>query len=136
MSRNSEAIAEIVEHLKSFTKERTDIASVYLLGSVITDQLRSNSDIDIAILPLENQEIPLHVRLELASQLEAKLHRVIDIGVITAKNLIYASEAILKGRRVVTQQKEYTEAAETRLLGCYLTFRQDRRKVEASYHAA
>ena len=52
--------------------------------------------------------------------LETRLNRAIDIGVITSKNLIYAGEAILNGRRIVTVQKDYTEAMETRLLGCYL----------------
>lgn len=136
MNQNKEDVVMITKHLTSILKEKSGIAAAYLLGSAVTEKLRSDSDIDIALLPMENQEISLQSRLELAALLEAKLHRVIDIGVITAKNLIYASEAILNGRCIVNLQKDYTEAAETRLLGCYFTFRQDRKEVEESYRAA
>lgn len=134
--KNRDDVAIIAKHLNSLLEGRTDIAAAYLLGSAITGKLRSDSDIDIALLPLEEQDISLQSRLELAALLEVKLNRPIDIGVITAKNLIYASEAIFNGRRIVTLQKDYTEAAETRLLGCYFTYRQDRKEVEKSYHTA
>lgn len=95
--------------------------------------MRQDSDIDIALLPAAEQDIPLQFRLEIAAALELRLRKPVDIGVITSKNLIYASEAILHGLRIVTLQKEYAEAVEVRLLGCYLTFRQDRQEVEESY---
>ena len=134
--QNKEGILTIAKHLNSTLDGRFNIAAAYLLGSAVTGKMRRDSDIDIALLPEEGQKIPLQSRLELASLLEAKLSRTIDIGVITSKNLVYASEAILNGYRIVTRQKNYTEAAETRLLGCYFTYRQDRKEVEKSYHAA
>ncbi|MBD1400898.1 type VII toxin-antitoxin system MntA family adenylyltransferase antitoxin [Pelovirga terrestris] len=112
------------------------IAAVYLLGSAAAGSMRDDSDIDIALLPADEQPISLQSRLEMAALLQAELHRVVDIGVITTKNLIYASEAIFKGRRIITVHKDYTEAMEARLLGCYLIFRQDRKVVEESYRAA
>jgi predicted nucleotidyltransferase len=126
----------ITEQLNSILAERSDVAAAYLLGSAATGNLRDDSDIDIAVLPAGEQVITLQARLELAAQLETKFNRTADIGVITAKNLIYASEAIFNGYRIVTLQKNYTEAMETRLLGCYFTFRQDRREVEESYSVA
>ena len=123
----------ITEQVSCLLAERSDIAAAYLLGSAVTGNLRDDSDIDIALLPLKEQEITLQSRLELSAQLEMKFNRTTDIGVITAKNLIYASEVILKGYRIVTLQKDYTEAMEIRLLGCYFTFRQDRKEVEESY---
>ncbi|MBN2862945.1 MAG: nucleotidyltransferase domain-containing protein [Bacteroidales bacterium] len=130
---NQEQIETITSHLSAVLMGRSGVAAVYLLGSAARGMLRKDSDIDIAFLPMAGQDISLQVRLELASILENRLHRTIDIGVITEKNLIYASEAILNGLRIVTLQKNYTEATETRLLGCYYTFRQDRREVEESY---
>lgn len=126
----------ITEHVNGILAQRSDVAAAYLLGSAVTGNLRDDSDIDIALLPLEEQGITLQTRLELSAQFEASFKRTTDIGVITAKNLIYASEAILNGYRIVTVQKDYTEAMETRLLGCYLTFKQDRKKVEESYRVA
>ncbi|WP_321391960.1 nucleotidyltransferase domain-containing protein [uncultured Desulfuromusa sp.] len=130
---NQEQIETITSHLSAVLMGRSGVAAVYLLGSAAKGMLRKDSDIDIAFLPITGQDISLQVRLELASILENRLHRKIDIGVITGKNLIYASEAILNGLRIVTLQKNYTETMETRLLGCYYTFRQDRREVEESY---
>ena len=112
------------------------VAAVYLLGSAVAGVMRDDSDIDIALLPVDEQSISLQSCLEMAALLEAELHRVVDIGVITTKNLIYASEAIFKGRRIITIHKDYTEAMEARLLGCYFIFRQDRKVVEESYRAA
>jgi predicted nucleotidyltransferase len=126
-------VSEITEHLHSVLGERSDIAAAYLLGSAARGELRKDSDIDIALLPVAGRDIPLLARLELAAQLEVLLSRKLDIGLITSANLIYASEAILKGQRIFTLKKNYTEAMEVRLLGCYYTFRQDRKVIEESY---
>ena len=129
----SEQVRAIKRHLADALADRTDIAAAYLLGSAAKGALRNDSDIDVALLPLAEQDVPLQSRLELAADLELRLGRPVDIGVISKKNLIYASEAILNGLRLVTLQREYTEAMETRFLGCYLTFRQDRKQVEENY---
>lgn len=126
----------MTEQVASLLGEHSAVVAVYLLGSVVTGKLRDDSDIDIALLAQNEQTISVQARLEMAALLESKLNRTVDIGVITAKNLIYASEAILNGLRIITRDKDYTEAMETRLLGCYLTFRQDRKIVEESYCAA
>ncbi len=134
--QRQEEIQRVTKHITHILGDQPGIAAVYLLGSAATGMLRDDSDIDIALLPVDEQAISLQSRLEIAALLETRLNRTIDIGVITSKNLIYAGEAILNGRRIVTVQKDYTEAMETRLLGCYLTFRQDRKEVEESYRAA
>lgn len=125
----------LTEDLTKVLQGTASIAAAYVLGSAVTGRLRNDSDIDIALLPMEEQDISVQTRLALAGQLETRLKRTVDVGVITARNLVYAKEAILNGRRIVTLQKEYAEATETRLLGCYLTFRQDRAAVEKSYRA-
>jgi len=134
--RQRQGTQHIARQISGMLADHPGIAAVYLLGSAATGALRDDSDIDIALLPVDEQAISFQSRLDMATSLELRLKRTIDIGVITSKNLIYASEAILKGRRIVTVQKDYAEAQETRLLGCYLTFRQDRKKVEESYSVA
>lgn len=129
-------ISTITEQVVPILGNHPAVAAAYLLGSAVTGMLREDSDIDIALLPLNEQIISMQSRLEIVALLETRLKRTVDIGVITAKNLIYASEAILGGQRIVTIDKNYTEAMETRLLGCYFTFRQDRKVVEESYRAA
>jgi predicted nucleotidyltransferase len=126
----------IVQQVTFVLKHHSGIAAAYLLGSVTTGQLRDDSDIDIALLPADGHVLSVQSRLELAGLLETKLGRKIDIGIIKSSNLIYASEAILKGQRIVTIQRDYTETTEVRLLGCYLVFKEDRKQVEERYRAA
>ena len=134
--QNSNGIHIITKHINTVLRKQPGIAAAYLLGSSITGQLRDDSDIDIALLPTEQHVISLQSRLALSALLETKLGRTIDIGAITSNNLIYASEAILTGQRILTFQKDYTDATETRLLGCYLVLKQDRKEVEEMYRAA
>ncbi len=133
MNSQSEQVKAIAEKIRSVLGERSDIAAVYLLGSAAKGRLRKDSDIDLALLPVADSEITVQNRLELAGVLEGVFCRPIDIGVITTQNLVYASEAILNGYRIVTINNEFAENMEMRLLGCYLTFKQDRKNVEKSY---
>jgi hypothetical protein len=50
--------------------------------------------------------------------------------------LIYASQAILVGKRILTRDKNYAEATETRLLALYLQLLEDRRAIERAYRVA
>lgn len=129
-------LQHIINEATTVLGNNPHIAAAYLLGSATTGQLRDDSDIDIALLPTEKQTVSVKDRLELAGLLESILGRTIDVGIINSDNLVYASEAILKGKRFLTSQKNYTEATETRLLGCYLVFKQDRKEVEEVYRAA
>jgi uncharacterized protein len=121
--------------IKAALDQNECISAVYILGSALTGQLREDSDIDIAILPAEDCSISALDRLRIGACLEQKMGRRIDIGILNNDNLVYASEAILNGRRIITRDKTYAEAHETRLLGCYVQFRQDRHEVEEAYYA-
>jgi len=112
------------------------VGAVYLMGSAAAGTLRPDSDIDIAILPADGISISLDARMQLISALTLELGRDVDLGIIDSKNLVYASEAILKGKRIVNADQDYVAKTETRLLGCYLQFREDRRVVEEAYRAA
>lgn len=109
---NISAMAHIKRHLRDTLKDRADILAAYLFGSVLSGHLRSDSDIDIALLPAGRETIPLMDRLQLAAQLEMCCHRPVDIGVITPQNLVYASEAILKGQRLILGDEEVVATAE------------------------
>ncbi len=127
---------DIIKQLRELLSERPGIAAAYLMGSVAADRMRADSDIDIALLPDAGVSFPLQDRLALAAALESHLGRTVDIGVISSANLVYASEAILRGKRIVVRDKDYTDTTETRLLGVYLQFKEDRREVEEAYRAA
>ncbi len=136
IQQNQVDIRLIAEHINSVLQGFSEIIAVYLLGSVISGRMRKDSDIDIALLLESGEVISLQARLEMAMQLEEKLGRTVDIGVITSNNLIYASEVILTGKRIITVREDDTNIAENNLLGCYLVFKDDRKEVEESYRAA
>ena len=131
---NKEAILAVLQSF--FTQTQPGIAAAYLIGSAAAERMRTDSDIDIALLPIAGTTFSLQERLAMAAALESRLGRTVDMGVITSANLIYASEAMLKGTRIEIADNACVGAMETRLLGCYLQFREDRREVEESYHAA
>lgn len=112
------------------------LAAVYLMGSAVGGHLRPDSDIDIALLPSAGRSFSLQERLGIAAMLELHLARTVDVGIVGSRNLIYAAEAILKGKRVGAYDVAYTEAEETRLLGAYYLFLEDRREVEDAYRVA
>ena len=127
------AIARFVADALSLRK---NIAAAYLLGSAVSGRLRDDSDIDIALLLFDGQSFLLKDRLDLAMELEMKFKRQVDIGIMNSSNLVYASEAILKGQRIFTVDSDYADVTETRFLGCYIQFIQDRSEVESAYYAA
>jgi predicted nucleotidyltransferase len=129
-------IQELTAKALPILEQHGSLAAVYLLGSALSGHLRDDSDIDLALMLANDDGMPLRERLSLAAQLEIALTRPIDLGIISPRNLIYAHEAILKGRRIATFDQPYTERFETRLLGSYLQLRQDRAEVEEAYHAA
>ncbi len=116
--------------------EEGQVAAVYLLGSAAAGRLRPDSDVDIAIMLADGKSISVDTRMQLISDLTLALGRDADLGIISSKNLVYASEAILKGKRILTVDQDYVAMTETRLLGCYLQFREDRHVVEEAYRAA
>ncbi len=132
----SRDVQQLQEQLAPPLRRRSDIAAAYLLGSALHGRLRPDSDIDVALLPAAEGAIRLPARMALAAELGENLGRTVDLGIISSANLVYAAEAILGGRRIVTIDAEYVMAMETRLLGGYLQLKQDRREVEAAYRVA
>jgi len=112
------------------------IAALYLLGSAAKGTMRTDSDVDIAILPRNGTSLTLQERADCTAALSLALRRDIDLGLITPQNLIYASEAILTGKRILALDPAYADQTEVRLLGQYLQLRIDRREVEEAYYAA
>ena len=128
--------AEIGYLVVPVLRQCPSIAAAYLLGSAVSGRLRDDSDIDIALLPFAGQSIAIHERLTLAAALQQQVGRPVDLGVMTSKNLVYAYEAILKGQRLFTVDRDAVAETESRLLGGYFQLREDRHEVETAYHAA
>ena len=111
------------------------VNAVYILGSAVNDKLRFDSDIDIAVLPAGGNHLALNLFSDIIAELSLQLGYPIDLGMISSANLIYAREAILKGKRIFTRNQEQVELAEATLLGLYARFNEERQEVLRAYSA-
>ena len=124
----------INETLISNTFQKIDtINAVYILGSAVTGKLRFDSDIDIAILPVGGNRLSLDQFSDIIAELTMQLGYPIDLGIVSSMNLIYAREAILKGKRIFTRNKQQVELAEATFLGLYARFNEERQEVVRAY---
>ncbi|MFP4259351.1 MAG: type VII toxin-antitoxin system MntA family adenylyltransferase antitoxin [Desulfovermiculus sp.] len=129
-------------HLSSEVKKIADclkdderISAAYVLGSAVTDRLRADSDIDIALLPAPDHSLSQMDLLHLSSQLGKCCPRPVDIGILSTRNLIYAKEALLQGQCLFCKDQYYHDLFVATALGLYLELRTARREVEHAYTA-
>lgn len=114
-------------------QQRIDAA--YVLGSAVNGPLRSDSDIDIAILPSAHAVLDAFGRIRLGIELEKIFMRQVDIGILDHNNLIYAKEAYLNGRRIYCRDTFRSELFGASALGMYAELREARKEVESAYEA-
>jgi len=109
------------------------IEGAVLHGSAANGLMRPESDVDIAILPAQGAHMNGMELAELGATLTAKAGRIVDVGIISAKNLVYAREAILHGRLLFTRSRFAFDLAAATLLGMYARFHDDRQVVLHAY---
>ena len=112
------------------------ILSAYVLGSAVSGRMRPDSDLDIAVLPVATAGPLSQVDIaELSATLSLAAGRAVDVGVLSSRNLIYASEAILKGERFFCRDRFQADLAAATLLGLAAQFRYERREIVDAYTA-
>jgi predicted nucleotidyltransferase len=109
------------------------VDAIYLLGSVTNGYLRTDSDIDIAILPAIGAKFDSICRHASASSLSLELGRDIDIGLLSSDNLVYTYQAIMTGRRLFARNPGDADQRLACLLGMYGQFNLDRTEVCNAY---
>jgi len=109
------------------------ILALYLLGSAHSGRMRKDSDVDLAVMPEPGVELSGVERSDLAAQAALELGRDVDLGEASTRNLVYAREAILNGRRLFARDLVRTELREATLLGLYARFHDERREVADAY---
>jgi uncharacterized protein len=127
---NIDKIKKIVNNY--FSKDNRIIA-VYLHGSYSKNSVHPNSDIDLAILVEQNEKIDTKELLKISADLEIALKQIIDIGIISSQNLVYAKEVIYNGQCLMCNDKYKKEFCETTLLSMYTDFQYERREVLNAY---
>ncbi|MDA3896040.1 MAG: nucleotidyltransferase domain-containing protein [Desulfobacteraceae bacterium] len=122
-----------IEKIITVLKKDTRVAAAYLFGSAAKGELRPDSDIDIAILPVPKIFLTQMDLLKLSSQLEDHCGREVDIGILSSKNLIYTKEAILNGKCIYEKDDIYCRLFVATALGLYAQLKKERKEVEDAY---
>jgi len=130
------AIAEnVLSAITAQLRSRLSVSVAYLLGSAAEDRLRPDSDVDIAVLPRHGQAFPTRVRLALAAELASIVGRNVDLGVLSTANLVYAKEAVARGRLIFEQDHLITAQFEMYTLSMYASLQESRQEVLRAYAA-
>jgi len=125
----------LLEAVASHLSRHDHVAAAYLLGSAAEERLRSDSDVDIAVLPVTPEGLPLLERLHLAAELSSIVGREVDLGVLTTRNLVYAKEAVTRGRLILDRDHQVTARFEMYALSMYASLQEARREVLRAYAA-
>ncbi|MFZ4484007.1 MAG: type VII toxin-antitoxin system MntA family adenylyltransferase antitoxin [Chthoniobacterales bacterium] len=128
----SDAQLELASHVLA---GQAQIASAYLLGSVVGGRLRNDSDIDVAVLPVRGAVFPAQDRLDLAARLENIFAREVDVGVLSTSNLVYAKEAVVGGRLFFERNHTATARFAMSVLSMYAELQEVRKEVLRAYAA-
>jgi predicted nucleotidyltransferase len=127
--------SKIIKKAVTFFKKNPKILAVHLLGSLLRNELRNDSDIDFGILLFQGEKIDPIELLALSNELSWELGRNVDIGLINSKNLVYAKEALLCGEQIYAKDKSEVSIISSSLLAMYLRFNEDRKEVLDAYKA-
>ena len=124
-----------LEAVVSYLSGQGHVAAAYLLGSAAEGRLRPDSDVDIAVLPRSPNSLQLAERLTLAAELSRFVGREVDLGVLTTRNLVYAKEAVTRGRRIFDRDHSTTATFEMYAMSMYASLQEARREVLRAYAA-
>ena len=122
-----------LEQLMTLLREDSRIASAYLLGSAAKGCMRADSDIDVAILPIQGIKLSSLDLAELAGSLSYAVGRQVDLGILGSTNLMYANQVLSSGYRLFAKNKYYVELMETSLISMYLWFTEERKELVNAY---
>jgi predicted nucleotidyltransferase len=105
------------------------------MGSAVAGRLRDDSDLDIALLPARGCSITPEERLALAADLEDIAGRIVDVGVLSTANLVYAKEAVANGRLIFERDPALRARFAALVFSMYADLQENRREVLHAYAA-
>lgn len=111
------------------------IAAAYLIGSGAEGRLRADSDVDIALLPARGTTLTVPERMDLAADLAALAGRTVDLGILQTGNLVYAKEAVARGRLIHERDPAARSRFAALVLSMYADLQENRREVLHAYAA-
>ncbi|GAO34810.1 DNA polymerase subunit beta [Sulfuricella sp. T08] len=109
------------------------VLAVYRFGSWGTQQERRESDIDLAVLPL--QPLPPLVRWETAQKLAKMLSRDVDLVDLRAASTVMRSQVVAQGERLYCRDEAVVGLFETTVFSEYARLNEERREILADIRA-
>ena len=109
--------------LAEFMSHRPEVLAAYLFGSVVNGRLRSDSDIDVAVLvdPTFFNQLPSKYRADLIADVGAALETFnVDIVLLNEASAPLAHNVITKGRLVFERSRSARIAFQVRNLNLFL----------------
>ena len=128
-------VNKITECTKKLVESESGLLAAYLLGSIINGSMRADSDIDIGLMMEPGLKMSGLTRVKLSGRFSNEMGRTVDLGEISSKNLVYAREALLKGKLIYTKNEDRANLYRANLLGMYLQYNIDRQEVVNAYSA-
>lgn len=113
--------------------EEAAIQGVWGMGSAFEGRFRSDSDVDFAILYRRGCSPGPEQIGRLALELESILGRTVDMGCLSTQGLVYAYQAISRGKLLYCRDPAYVAEFVGRVLALYPDFKRDRKVVEEAY---
>jgi predicted nucleotidyltransferase len=121
-------VVEVLTHVPG-------LCAAYLHGSSLSGELHTDSDVDLALLPMPGNLLKPLERLALSSELESILHRPVDLGILSIRNLVFCKEVICKGKRLFAQDRLASDLFAAHALSMYAELQQQRKEVLDAYAA-
>jgi len=112
-----------------------EICAAYLHGSAARDELRSDSDIDLALLLHPGVEFSPAIRLDLGARLESIFQRPVDLGFLATCKLVFCKEVICSGRILFTRDRLASDLFAAQTLSMYVDLQERRKEVLGAYAA-
>jgi len=111
------------------------ILAAYLLGSAANGTLRPDSDLDFGLLLQPGEVFSAQELNALTTDLTLAFGRPVDMGIVSARNLIYARQCVLTGKRIFCRDAFRTGLAVATLLGLAMQLDFERREILRAYSA-
>ena len=109
------------------------ILAAYMLGSAVRGLLRPDSDLDFGILLHPGEMMSALDINDIASDLTLSFGRPVDIGLVSAHNLIYARQCVLTGKQIFCRDVFRAGLAVVALLGLAMQLDIERREILHAY---
>lgn len=108
-----------LQKIKNYFAKIKAVKLVYLYGSQATNQAKSDSDIDLAILVDEKKGDSLDIQLQAMADLPSMLGKAVEVQNLLAVDVVFAHRVITEAELILARDKDEKVAYETYILRQY-----------------